>query len=333
MRLLISGGLGFIGSNFIRYWLDKYKSDEILNVDCQTYAGDVKNVAGVDEVRYFSSPTSIWDKDELIQIFYNWRPMVVVHFAAESHVDNSIHGPRVFLETNIMGTHNMLEACRAYMAAEPGRLIRFHHVSTDEVFGHLGPDDAPFNENTPYAPRSPYAASKAASDHLVRAFGNTYGIPYSISNCSNNFGPRQHDEKLIPTVIRKALQGEAIPIYGNGKNIRDWIYVDDHNRAIDLIVSRKKTENETFCIGGDLEFTNIELAEMLCEILDDIKPKAVGSYKDQITFVEDRKGHDFRYAINNIKIRELGWRPFDDFGRNFENTVKWYIEKYQGNNL
>jgi dTDP-glucose 4,6-dehydratase len=311
--------------------MDKYKSDEVLNVDCQTYAGDPKNLEGVDEVRYFSSPLSIWDKEELIQTFLNWRPHIVVHFAAESHVDNSIHGPRVFLETNIMGTHNMLEACRAYMAAEPSRLMRFHHVSTDEVFGHIPEgDNRKFNEESNYAPRSPYAASKAASDHLVRSFGNTYGIPFSISNCSNNYGPRQHDEKLIPTIIRKALAGEKIPIYGNGKNVRDWIFVDDHNKAIDLIVSRKECLGETYCIGADLEFSNIELAEAMCEILDSLNPKSDGSYKDQIAFVEDRKGHDFRYAIDSSKIERLGWQPFDDFGRMFENTVKWYIEKYEG---
>jgi dTDP-glucose 4,6-dehydratase len=209
--------------------------------------------------------------------------------------------------------------------------MRFHHVSTDEVFGHIPEgDNRKFNEESNYAPRSPYAASKAASDHLVRSFGNTYGIPFSISNCSNNYGPRQHDEKLIPTIIRKALAGEKIPIYGNGKNVRDWIFVDDHNKAIDLIVSRKECLGETYCIGADLEFSNIELAEAMCEILDSLNPKSDGSYKDQIAFVEDRKGHDFRYAIDSSKIERLGWQPFDDFGRMFENTVKWYIEKYEG---
>jgi len=329
MRVIVTGGLGFIGSNFIRYWLEKYPSDEILNIDCQTYAGNPENLKGVDELRYFSSPISIWNLEELNEAFTNWRPHLVVHFAAESHVDNSILGPDVTYQTNVMGTLNVARACVNFMAIEPGRLMRLHHVSTDEVFGHLEEGDPKFDEHTPYNPRSPYAASKAASDHIVRAFGNTYKLPFSISNCSNNYGPRQHDEKLVPTVIRKALAGEKIPIYGNGKNIRDWIFVDDHNRAIDLIVSRKDTLGETYCIGGDVECSNIEWAETICSILDDVVPKAE-HYKHQIDFVEDRKGHDFRYAINNHKIRTLGWCPYDDFGRSLETTIRWYVDKYRG---
>lgn len=328
MRVLVTGGLGFIGSNFIHHWLGRYKSDEILNLDCGTYAADQKNVEGVDELRYFHSPVDLRNYEDVVDAIKRWGPHAIVHFAAESHVDNSINGPRVFVESNVVGTFNLLEALREALP-ELKDFKKMIHVSTDEVYGSLEMDDLPFTETTRYKPRSPYAASKAASDHLVMSYFHTYKLPVMITNCSNNFGPRQHKEKFIPTVIRKALAGEKIPVYGNGKNVRDWIPVEFHCKAIEHVFNHGLL-GETYCVGGDNEWKNIDLAKKICGMLEQIRPVKGKTYRDLIAFVEDRKGHDMRYAIDAKKLEGLGFKIQFDFDLFLKNTIAWYINEFTG---
>lgn len=331
--VLITGGAGFIGSNFIPFFLEKNPDAHVINLDKLTYAGNLEHLNEIKKNdRYFFVEGDICNKDFIHTIFEKHAIGSVIHFAAESHVDNSIASPEAFIETNVHGTFNLLEAAKKYWLEAPNRpkkgfeTARFHHISTDEVYGSLG-HEGYFTEETPYAPNSPYSASKAASDFLVRSYFHTYGLNVVTSNCSNNYGPKQHDEKLIPTIIRKALAGEGIPIYGDGKNIRDWLYVLDHCKGIDLVFKKGKT-GETYAIGGDNEHNNLDIAIMICDILDEVRPRESGSYKEQITFVEDRLGHDRRYAIDASKIRnELGWQAETDFETGIRKTVSWYLEK------
>ncbi|MFG6562386.1 dTDP-glucose 4,6-dehydratase [Sulfitobacter sp. 1A15299] len=326
MKILVTGGAGFIGSAVIR----KVIADghEVVNLDALTYAACLENVAGVaDSPLYHFEHANICDRAKLAHIFDAHQPDAVMHLAAESHVDRSIDGPGAFIETNITGTYNMLEVARACWIAQ-GRpeSFRFHHISTDEVFGSL-PDDptVKFTEETPYDPRSPYSASKAASDHLVRAWHETYGLPVVLSNCSNNYGPYHFPEKLIPVIILNALAGKPLPIYGNGANIRDWLYVEDHADAL-LAVLRKGEIGRSYNIGGENERSNLELVRTLCAILDELRP-ADHPYADLITFVADRPGHDARYAIDPTRIREeLGWRPSVTVEEGLRRTVQWYLE-------
>ncbi|HRY82123.1 MAG TPA: dTDP-glucose 4,6-dehydratase [Candidatus Moranbacteria bacterium] len=313
MKLLITGGAGFIGSNFIHYWLKKYPEDKIVNLDLLTYAGNLENLKDIqDNQNYKFTKADIADKVEVNKIISEEKPDAIVHFAAESHVDRSILGPEEFVRTNILGTFNLLESAR-----QNGN-IRFHHISTDEVFGSLGPNDALFNETTPYDPRSPYSASKASSDHLVRAYFHTFNLPITISNCSNNFGPYQFPEKLIPLFITNLIEDKKIPLYGDGMNVRDWLYVEDHSSAIDLILKKGKI-GETYCIGGNSEKTNKEITYKILEIMS--------RGEEMIEFVEDRKGHDRRYAIDSTKIqRELGWIPKTNFEDGIKKTIEWYKE-------
>jgi len=312
MKLLITGGAGFIGSNFIHYWLKKYPEDQIINLDLLTYAGNLENLREVkDNKNYKFIKGDICDKNLVNDLVKDIN--LIVHFAAESHVDNSIKDSSPFIRTNVLGTQVLLDAALK-------NNIKFHHISTDEVFGSLGPDEASFNENTPYDPRSPYSASKAGSDHLVRAYYHTHKLPITISNCSNNYGPRQHTEKLIPLFITNLLQNKKVPVYGKGQNIRDWLYVEDHCSAIDVIIQKGKI-GETYLIGGqdnkDEEINNLELTKKIIHLLD----------KDEnlIEYVEDRKGHDFRYAINSSKIKkELNWEPQVNFEEGLKKTIEWY---------
>ena len=326
MRILVTGGAGFIGSAVVR--LAVSRGHEVINLDALTYAACLENLASVeDSPLYHFEKADIRDRATLDRIFATHRPEAVMHLAAESHVDRSIDGPGTFIETNITGTYTLLEAARAYWTAQ-GRPagFRFHHVSTDEVFGSLPADPSiKFTEDTPYDPRSPYSASKAASDHLVRAWGETYGLPVVLSNCSNNYGPFHFPEKLIPVVILNALAGKPLPIYGNGANIRDWLYVEDHAEAL-LLVLEKGALGRSYNIGGENERSNLELVRSLCTILDAKRPKASGSYADQITFVADRPGHDARYAIDPSRIRqELGWSPRVTVEEGLALTVDWYL--------
>jgi dTDP-glucose 4,6-dehydratase len=327
MKLLVTGGAGFIGSAVVRLAIARGHS--VVNVDALTYAACLDNVASVaSSPAYAFEHVDIRDRAALEAVFARHRPDAVMHLAAESHVDRSIDGPGDFIQTNITGTFNMLEAARGYWAAE-GKpdTFRFHHISTDEVFGSL-PDDpsVKFTEDTPYDPRSPYSASKAASDHLVRAWHETYGLPVVLTNCSNNYGPFHFPEKLIPVVILNALAGKPLPIYGNGANIRDWLYVEDHADAL-LLVVEKGAVGRSYNIGGENERTNLDLVKTLCAILDKKRPKASGSYADQITFVTDRPGHDARYAIDPARIRaELGWKPSVTVEEGLEKTVQWYLD-------
>ncbi|OOE00233.1 dTDP-glucose 4,6-dehydratase [Anoxybacillus kestanbolensis] len=331
--ILVTGGAGFIGSNFIPYFLQKYEQYRILNLDALTYAGDLNNLKEVESnENYVFVKGDIRDRELILRLFNEYDIRHIIHFAAESHVDNSIKNPLVFAETNVLGTLNLLESARTYWMEKPFvykeeyKNSRFHHISTDEVYGTLG-EEGFFTESTPYAPNSPYSASKASSDLLVRSYYHTYGMNVVTTNCSNNYGPKQHDEKLIPTIIRKALAGEKIPIYGNGQNIRDWLYVLDHCRAVDLVFHEGKS-GETYLIGGRNERTNIEIAKIICAILDKKVPKQT-SYADQIEFVADRPGHDFRYAIDPSKIEnELGWKAEETFETGIMKTVEWYINKY-----
>jgi len=327
MKLLVTGGAGFIGSAVVRQAVAAGHS--VVNVDALTYAACLENVASVaDSPLYVFEKADIRDRAALDRIFAAHKPDAVMHLAAESHVDRSIDGPGAFIETNINGTYNMLEAARSYWVAE-GRpaSFRFHHVSTDEVFGSLPNDpDVLFTEDTAYDPRSPYSASKAASDHLVRAWHETYGLPVVLTNCSNNYGPYHFPEKLIPVVILNALAGKPLPIYGNGANVRDWLFVEDHAAAL-LLVVQKGEVGRSYNIGGENERTNLELVQSLCAILDRVQPKAAGSYADQIAFVADRPGHDARYAIDPTRIREeLGWRPSVTVEEGLEQTVRWYLD-------
>ncbi len=324
MKILVTGGAGFIGSAVVRHAVRAGHS--VVNVDALTYAANLANVAPVaNSPLYVFEQVDIRNRAELDRLFAEYQPDAVMHLAAESHVDRSIDGPGDFIETNITGTFNMLEAARAYWVrrGKPEN-FRFHHISTDEVYGTLG-ETGQFTEETPYAPNSPYSASKAASDHLVRAWHETYGLPVLVTNCSNNYGPYHFPEKLIPVVILKALAGEPIPVYGKGENVRDWLYVEDHADAL-LTVVEKGEVGRTYNIGGENERTNIALVRTICEILDAKRPKAA-PYAEQITFVADRPGHDLRYAIDPTRIREeLGWRPSVTVEEGLERTVQWYLD-------
>ena len=327
MKLLVTGGAGFIGSAVVR--LAIARGHEVVNLDALTYAACLENVASIaHNPRYTFEKADIRDRAALDRIFAAHKPDAVMHLAAESHVDRSIDGPGDFIETNITGTYNMLEAARKYWT-DAGRFahFRFHHISTDEVFGSLPNDPAvQFTEDTPYDPRSPYSASKASSDHLVRAWHETYGLPVVLTNCSNNYGPYHFPEKLVPVIILNALAGKPLPIYGDGSNIRDWLYVEDHADALLLVVA-KGALGRSYNIGGENERTNLQLVQTLCGILDAKRPKQSGSYADQITFVTDRPGHDARYAIDPTRIRqELGWRPSVTVDEGLEKTVQWYLD-------
>jgi len=327
MKLLVTGGAGFIGSAVVRRAIADGHS--VVNLDALTYAACLDNVASVaDSPAYAFEHVDIRDRAALDRVFAAHDPDAVMHLAAESHVDRSIDGPGTFVETNVMGTFHMLEAARAYWtrAGRP-EAFRFHHISTDEVFGSLPADPGvQFTETTPYDPRSPYSASKASSDHLVRAWAETYGLPVVLTNCSNNYGPFHFPEKLVPVIILNALAGKPLPIYGDGSNVRDWLYVEDHAEAL-LLVVQKGAVGRSYNIGGENERSNLELVQTLCAILDDKRPKQGGSYADQITFVTDRPGHDARYAIDPSRIRgELGWRPSVTVEEGLARTVQWYLD-------
>jgi dTDP-glucose 4,6-dehydratase len=327
LKILVTGGAGFIGSAVVRLAIARGHS--IVNVDALTYAACLENVASVSESsRYSFEHADIRDRSALDTIFEKYQPDAVMHLAAESHVDRSIDGPADFIETNVTGTFNMLEAARSYWQAHgKPETFRFHHISTDEVYGSLPSDpSAQFTEETPYDPRSPYSASKASSDHLVRAWHETYGLPVVLTNCSNNYGPYHFPEKLIPVIILNALAGKPLPIYGTGSNIRDWLYVEDHAEAL-LLVLEKGAIGRSYNIGGENERTNLELVQTVCQILDRLKPKNTGTYADLIRFVQDRPGHDARYAIDSSRIRdELGWRPSVAVEEGLEKTIHWYLD-------
>jgi dTDP-glucose 4,6-dehydratase len=333
--ILITGGAGFIGSNLVEFMVKKYPDYRIVVLDSLTYAGDFENLSSIKDTKNFTFVHgNICDRDLLERMFQHYYITNVIHLAAESHVDNSISDPGVFIETNVKGTFTLLDVAYRYWMDSPFNVkpgyedSRFLHVSTDEVYGSLGKEGL-FTEKTAYAPNSPYSASKASSDMIVRSYHHTYGMNTVITNCSNNYGPQQHDEKLIPVVIRKAINGEDIPIYGDGSNIRDWLYVTDHCKGIDLAF-HKGEAGEVYNIGGKNEKNNNEIAQTICAVLDKIQPKKQGSYKDQITYVEDRAGHDFRYAIDASKIEnELGWEADENFESGIEKTINWYLEKYQ----
>ena len=327
MNILITGGAGFIGSAVVRLAISR--GHNVVNLDALTYAATLESLASIsDHPNYSFIKMNIRDSENLNAVFSKHKPDVVMHLAAESHVDRSIDGPASFIETNIIGTFNILEASRKHWQEQgyPDK-FRFHHISTDEVFGSLTNDpNARFTEKTPYEPRSPYSASKASSDHLVRAWHETYGLPVVLTNCSNNFGPFQFPEKLIPVVILSALLEKSIPIYGNGKNIRDWLFVDDHANAL-LLVLEKGKNGRTYNIGSENEQTNLEVVKKICSILDRLNPRQQGQYADLITFVKDRPGHDARYAIDPSRIRnELGWQTAGTFEKNLEKTVEWYLD-------
>ena len=327
--ILVTGGAGFIGSNFVLDWMAK-SGEYLINLDKLTYAGNLENLASLEEGKgYRFVRGDIGDFDLVLRLLRENRPRAVVNFAAESHVDRSIHGPEDFIQTNILGTFRLLEAVRAYwngLDAERRAAFRFVHVSTDEVYGSLGADEPAFAETRPYAPNSPYSASKAASDHLVRAYHHTYGLPVLTTNCSNNYGPYHFPEKLVPLVIHNALAGKTLPIYGDGRQIRDWLYVKDHCAAIRRVLDVGRI-GETYNIGGWNEKPNLEVVHTLCAILDEFRPRADGrSYSEQIAFVKDRPGHDQRYAIDAGKIeRELGWKPAETFDTGMRKTVQWYL--------
>ena len=330
MKILVTGGCGFIGTNLVRHLLVG-TPHEVLNLDALTYAGNPRSLADLaDHPRYRFAHADIRDASALEQHFAQFAPDWVMHLAAESHVDRSIDGPAAFLHTNVVGTFTLLQAARAHFESLAGAArerFRFLHVSTDEVFGSLAPEAPKFDETTPYSPRSPYSASKAASDHFARAWADTFGLPVIVTNCSNNYGPYQFPEKLIPVVILKALRGEPLPVYGRGENIRDWLHVGDHVEALVAAVSAGRV-GETYAIGGDNERTNLDLVRLLCALLDELRPRADGRpHAERITFVADRPGHDLRYAIDASKIRrELGWRPRQDHESGFRQTVAWYLD-------
>jgi dTDP-glucose 4,6-dehydratase len=332
VKILVTGGAGFIGSAVVRMLLTE-TTCEVVNVDRLTYAGNLESLAAVEKSgRYFFEHVDICDADQLLQIFNTHKPHAVMHLAAESHVDRSIDGPADFIDTNITGTFNLLEAARKYfdgLNAAEQKQFRFHHISTDEVYGDLAGTDDLFTEQTPYSPSSPYSASKAASDHLVRAWGRTYGLPVIITNCSNNYGPYHFPEKLIPHVILNAIDGKPLPVYGNGLQIRDWLYVEDHAKALIKVVTEGKI-GDTYNIGGHNEKTNLEVVQTICDLLEELapeKPSGIDKYRDLITFVKDRPGHDARYAIDASKVeRELGWMPEETFETGLRKTVQWYLD-------
>jgi dTDP-glucose 4,6-dehydratase len=328
--ILVTGGAGFIGSNFILQWIASERS-RVLNLDKLTYAGNLHNLASVENhSNYAFEQGDILDRDFLRGLLQREQPRAIVHFAAESHVDRSIHGPDAFIKTNINGTFHLLEETRAYCSALPEgdrSKFRYLHVSTDEVYGSLGPNDPAFAESTAYAPNSPYSASKAASDHLVRAYHHTYHLPVLTTNCSNNYGPFQFPEKLIPLMILNACAGKPLPVYGDGKNVRDWLFVEDHCRAIRTVLANGKI-GETYNIGGGIEKTNLDIIDRICRLLDELRPNDPEMpHRKLVTFVKDRPGHDRRYAMDTRKIeRELGWRPIETFESGIRKTVLWYLE-------
>ena len=334
-NILVTGGAGFIGANFVPYFIENNPEYHLVNLDLLTYAGNLENVSEVENhSRYTFVQGDICDRNFVEELFQKYQFHDVIHFAAESHVDNSISGPEAFIKTNVLGTFNLLDAARKLWMSAPNQYnvgfenSRFHHVSTDEVYGTLG-ETGLFEETTPYAPNSPYSASKAGSDMIVRSYFHTYGMNVVTTNCSNNYGPKQHNEKLIPTIIRKAISGENIPIYGDGKNVRDWLYVLDHCKGIELAFKTGRS-GETYNIGGRNERNNLYIVDTVCSILNELQPKSEGKYQDQITFVKDRPGHDLRYAIDASKIEnELGWKADENFESGILKTVRWYLEKFK----
>ncbi len=327
--ILVTGGAGFIGVNFVLGWLAG-SGEPVVNLDKLTYAGNPRSLAALDgDPRHVFVKGDIGDRALVEELLARHRPRAVVNFAAESHVDRSIHGPEEFILTNVVGTFHLLDAVRAYWSALPDAeksAFRFLHVSTDEVFGSLGPDDPPFKEETPYTPNSPYSASKASSDHLVRAYHHTYGLPTLTTNCSNNYGPYQFPEKLIPLILLNALRGKPLPVYGDGMNVRDWLYVGDHCAAIRAVLANGRP-GETYNVGGWNEMPNLVIVKTLCRLLDEARPDPAGPRERLITFVKDRPGHDRRYAIDARKIdRELGWKPAETFETGIRKTVAWYLE-------
>ena len=325
MNLLVTGGAGFIGSNLLHHIIERPEIDRLINLDCLTYAGHLLNLEGVTRhPKYAFEKVDLRDKPAVVESIRRHAITHVMHLAAESHVDRSITGPADFIHTNVVGTFNLLEACRGAWPARSAN-SRFHHVSTDEVYGSLGPIGH-FTETTPYAPNSPYSASKAASDMLVRAYHHTYGLPLVITNCSNNYGPYQFPEKLIPVVIQSLLGRKPVPVYGDGLNVRDWLYVRDHAEALWVVLTRGRT-GETYNIGGHNEWANIKIVELICDYIDELAPQLGGNSRKLITFVKDRPGHDRRYAIDASKIkRELGWVPAHKFEEGLRETVRWYLE-------
>jgi dTDP-glucose 4,6-dehydratase len=328
--ILVTGGAGFIGSNFVLNWV-RLMGSPVVNLDLLTYAGNAANLAGlVGDSRHTLVRGDICDAELVRSLLHEHRPRAVVHFAAESHVDRSIVSPEAFIRTNVLGTFSLLEEARAYWSGldeTEKRKFRFLHVSTDEVYGTLGPDDAAFSETTAYAPNSPYAASKAGSDHLARAYFHTYGLPVVTTNCSNNYGPYQFPEKLIPLMILNALEGKPLPVYGDGRNVRDWLYVEDHCAAIRVVLERARA-GETYNIGGNSERANIDVVTAICDLVDELRPDAGAGRRKLITYVQDRPGHDRRYAIESRKITdELGWNPAEGFEGGLRKTVRWYLEQ------
>lgn len=329
--IIVTGGAGFIGSNFILKWMSRTK-EPILNIDCLSYAANLDNLKKVENDKAYSfSQTNISDKNEIFNLLNKNKPRAILNFAAESHVDRSIEGPETFIDTNIFGTYSLLKASLDYwkdLSKKEKEIFRFFHISTDEVFGSLNLNDEKSTEESAYKPNSPYSASKAASDHLVRAWHHTFKLPTLVSNCTNNYGPHQHEEKLIPLIITKALKNKNLPIYGDGKNIRDWLYVEDHCEAIMKILEKGKP-GETYNIGGNCEKSNLEVVNKICEILDSLNPKKDGSlYREQIKFVNDRPGHDFRYSLDISKIEyNLNWKPKESFSSGLVKTVQWYLER------
>jgi dTDP-glucose 4,6-dehydratase len=327
--ILVTGGAGFIGANFVLDWL-RVEDEPVVNVDKLTYAGNLRTLSSLEaDPRHVFVHADICDRAAMDALHAKHKPRAIVHFAAESHVDRSIHGPADFVQTNVVGTFTLLEAARAYWGDLDDTAkanFRFFHVSTDEVFGSLSMTDPQFSESTPYAPNSPYSATKAASDHLVRAYHHTYGLPTLTTNCSNNYGPYHFPEKLIPLMIANALDGKPLPVYGDGLNVRDWLYVGDHCSAIRAVLARG-LPGQTYNVGGWNEKTNLEVVHTLCDLLDVMRPKASGSYRDQIAFVKDRPGHDRRYAIDARKLeRELGWKPAETFETGLRKTLQWYLD-------